>query len=147
MLWQALVDCVNHIALCYIKWHIVMWLIQHGMTHHNAKYHLEYVEKQQKTWSHFDCLIFWLEEKSPSSGQWPGKGSGHAGGFQVLCGSFLCNVQVMEQTFTFLGGLINAEFELSVLKPFCYSLVTISFPHVKIAFITYIKRISPAHSS
>lgn len=70
MLWQALVDCVNHIALCYIKWHIVMWLIQHGMTHHNAKYHLEHVEKQQKTRSHFNFLIFWTgwRKRSPSSG-------------------------------------------------------------------------------
>lgn len=41
VLWQVISDCVNHIALCYIKWHTVMWLIQHEMTHHCAKYHLE----------------------------------------------------------------------------------------------------------
>lgn len=41
VLWQVISDCVNHTALCYIKWHTVMRLIQHEMTHRCAKYHLE----------------------------------------------------------------------------------------------------------
>lgn len=41
LLWQVISDCVNHSALCYIKWHTIMWLIQHEMTYHCTKYHLE----------------------------------------------------------------------------------------------------------
>lgn len=140
MLWQALVDCVNHTALCYIKWHIVMWLIQHGVTHHNAKYHLENVEKQQKPGNHFYSLILWLwwGERAPSLWWLPGKGIWAWWGLPRAAHSFVISRWCRKQFC--LWGPINSEFKSYVSKPLCSSLVTVSFRHIKIAFISFISK-------